>query len=866
VNFKTSATYDIAFETQDFLEECEPPRWQARLDHPNLSRSLEMLIFPWNESFVAVPSRCPHEGFDLSRRSLTLDNLLVCPQHGARIQLTSGCKVIRRLNVFYTSLASLREAGILGNDGDAAKPSELQYELDKLRQSHLQQEKQIHIITASMNAMLSDLEQQKTELKSKVNQQHALNRFVARIMDSMDNLLFVIDTQGLITRINRAVELELGYSETELLHSPIDRLLPDNELRRLNAQLPKLPWPVKSVTLEVARLHGNYSAEHTLIGASGQGPDGIYFLKSSLLHSEQGKFEGAVLTALNITELKNREMQLRLSAKVFENSSEAIFITDPNAVILEVNAAFCHITGYTREEALGRHTRLLKSNMHDRTFYANLWGSLLSRGYWKGEIWDRRKNGENFPMLLSINAVTDDEGRVTHFVSVSTDISQQKQTEQELKSLAYYDVLTGLPNRFLFKERFEHEILSAQRNNSRLALFFIDLDHFKNINDTLGHWAGDALLQIVSNRLQNCLRKSDTVSRLGGDEFTVILPGLNDTQDVSDLARKLVNLMTKPIPIQEYQVYIGVSIGISIFPDDGQDYDTLTKHADTAMYVSKERGRGTFRYFEAGMTEAAHQRLTLENALRHGLEKQEFELYYQPKADCSSGRLTGAEALIRWKRPGIGMVPPDQFIPMAEETGLILPLGDWILRTGFLQAKRWVARSPDFRLALNLSAKQLLAEDFVDLLERIALETGVTPGNIELEVTESTIMKDIDRATQQLRQIRELGFYVAMDDFGTGYSSLAYLQKLPIQVLKIDRSFVQAYNDDPGSQQAAFINTIVSMGHILNLKVVAEGVETESQLNLLRSYQCHEIQGYFLSPPLPKQTFETEWLTKLVDC
>jgi diguanylate cyclase (GGDEF)-like protein/PAS domain S-box-containing protein len=738
--------------------------------------------------------------------------------------------------------------------------TEQQEEIEKLRAANQILEKQILVISQTMDALLSESEQQKLKFKEKAIQQQALSRFVDRIMDTLDNLLFFIDQKGRIRRMNRSVERELGFSDTELLGTGIDDLLPAAEQQSLACGLPVLPWPIQSVLLETVRLNGYYNGEHQLLSKHRDQQKAIYWLQSNLLHSEQGKLEGAVVTALNITELKEREGLLRLSAKVFENSSEAIFISDPQGTILEVNTAFCTITGYARSEALGANTRLLKSNLHEPAFYEELWRSLLKLGFWKGEIWDRRKNGEFCPMLLSINAVTDQHGQLTHYVAISSDISRQKQTEQDLKQLAYFDVLTSLPNRASFKDRFEQEILLAQRNNSRLAVFFLDLDHFKDINDTLGHWAGDCLLQIIANRIQGCLRKSDTVARLGGDEFTIILPGITGISIATELAQKLVDVTTTAVQIKDHTVYIGVSIGIAIFPDDGADFHTLTKHADTAMYASKSKGRGTFHYYEAGMNEAANQRLLLENALRLAIEQEEFQLYYQPKANCADSRITGAEALIRWWRPGFGMMPPDSFIALAEETALIIPLGKWILKTACLQANAWAEKAAGFKIAINLSPRQLLTEDFIEVLDHILTETGTNPGWIELEVTENLIMQDIQKATERLHQIRARGIHVAMDDFGTGYSSLSYLRKLPIQTLKIDRSFIQAYINDQTSNEAAFIKTIVSLGQALNMTVVAEGVETESQLALLKSYGCHLFQGYYISPALPADEFQNRWL------
>ncbi|PPD39413.1 MAG: diguanylate cyclase [Methylobacter sp.] len=859
-------------ESLSFLDTPDPPRWTGKLRRPDGHQPMDVLVFDIAGEFLAIPALCPHEGYHLAQCPLLDGHTLVCPAHSLRIDLkTSGFRVEKDGDQFLLPLDGTRLPGTIENElgfiasangakGGPQTLAKLREEIENLRLANLKQERQILVITQSMDAMLSESQQQQQKIKEKADQQHSLSRFVARVMDAMDDLLFVIDTEGLIRRVNTEVERELGFSEAELLGCGIDGLLPPAERQQLAGQLPALPWPVQSVLLETVRLHGNYTGEHGLLGKNGDKPAAIYWLKGGLLHSEQGKLEGAVVTALDISELKDREIRLRLSAKVFENSSEAIFITDPQGVILDVNAAFCSITGYVRPEVLGQSTRILKSHMHDPPFYERLWQALLGKGVWKGEIWDRRKNGELCPMLLSINAVTDEHGQLTHYVAISTDISHQKQTEQELQQLAHYDVLTRLPNRFLFKDRFEQEILLARSHNTRLALLFLDLDHFKNINDTLGHWAGDYLLQIIAVRIQSCLRKTDTVARLGGDEFTIILPNLIGIATATELARKLVESISEPVQIKDHTVYVGISIGIAVFPDDGTDFDTLTKHADTAMYASKAQGRGMFQYFETGMNEAAYQRLSLENALRLGIERGEFQLYYQPKAACVSGRITGAEALVRWRRPGFGMVPPDQFITVAEETALIIPLGTWILKAACLQAHIWANKRAGFRLAVNLSARQLLADDFIAILDDILAETQTRPEWIELEVTESLVMHDVEKAAERLQQIRQRGIQVAMDDFGTGYSSLSYLQKLPIHTLKIDRSFIQVYRGDPASNEAAFIKTIVSLGKILDMKVVAEGVETESQLQLLQSFGCDEIQGYYLSPPLPADEFQRRWI------
>jgi diguanylate cyclase (GGDEF)-like protein/PAS domain S-box-containing protein len=856
----------IPVQSVSFIASADPPRWTGRIQLPGNRHAVDILIFEILGEFKAFPAFCPHQGTNLTHCPLENEGILLCPAHQLRIEALNDThsyrveKVEGRFVVILIEDGHVDQNGQLFGDQHSFALERMRKEIEQLRLANLKQERQILVITRSMDAMLSESERQKQKFKERAEQERAFARFVNRILDTMEDLMFFFDKKGRIRRVNMAVERELGFTEAELAASCIDDLLPAADRQYLADRLPMLPWPVHSVLMETIRLDSYYSGEHRLLSKHLDNTQAVYWLKSSALYSEQGKLEGAVITALNITELKVREMRLRLSSKVFDNCSEAIFITDQQGNIQEVNDAFCEITGYERSEVIGQNTRLLKSNMHEQAFYTRMWQALLEQGAWRGEIWDRRKNGELCPMLASIDAVYDEQGRLTHYVAVCTDISQQKQTEQKLQQLAYYDVLTLLPNRVLFKDRLEHDIRVAQRNRARLAVFFLDLDHFKNVNDTLGHWVGDYLLKIIANRIQSCLRDLDTVSRLGGDEFTIVLTGLAGIADATELAQRVIDEVQKPIEIADHVIYVGASIGIAVFPDDGDDFYTLTKHADTAMYAAKAKGRGQFQYFEAGMNETAHQRLLLENALRLAIEQEDFQLYYQLKLGGSSDRIAGAEALIRWKRPGFGIMPPDRFISVAEETGLIIPLGAWILKTACLQAKAWKDRIAGFRMAINLSPRQLLDGDFIPVLDQVLAETGTDPEWIELEVTESLVMHDIEKACERLCQIRDRGIRIAMDDFGTGYSSLSYLQKLPLQVLKIDRSFVQAYTGDPASSEATFIKTIIALGHSLNMTVVAEGVENESQLAVLKAHGCDEFQGYYFSPPLPADEFERLWL------
>ncbi|HLF96586.1 MAG TPA: EAL domain-containing protein [Methylococcaceae bacterium] len=851
----------VPVESATLLSDTVPQRWMGQLCLPGQAQPSHILIFPMPDGYVALRAECPHEGHSLVHCRLHGNDTLVCPAHGRRIGLLdSGFHACREQESFFIPLSDLGQplpyaTGNPHAENPAATASRLQHEIDQLTLANFKKERQIVAITHGMDAMLRESEQKKQQLEELVVRQQGLARFIGRVMDSMDGLLVVVDTDGRIRQVNTAILRELEFDAEELLGQPFDDLLAPADREKLAARLPALSWPVRSAMLENIRLDNGYAAEHWL-SVKGAAKTAAYLLKGSLLHSDQGKLEGAVISGTNISLLKEREMKLRLSAKVFENSGEAIFITDADAVILETNAAFTAITGYDKSEVVGRNPRLLKSGRHDRRFYEQMWHDLVTEGSWRGEMWDRRKNREIYPVWLTINALADERGVTSHYVAIFSDISTLKQTEQKLEQLAYYDPLTTLPNRSLFKNRLEHECLLAQRNQTRLAVFFIDLDRFKNINDTLGHWAGDCLLQEVAARIQTCVRKSDTVARLGGDEFTIILSGLDEAQEAAEIAQKILQVLELPVPIDNHHIYVGASIGISLYPDDGDDFTVLTKHADAAMYAAKAKGRGTFQYFEARMNVEAQQRIELETKLHRALEDREFELHYQPKADAGRGAITGAEALIRWHHPPDGVIPPDKFIPVAEETGFIHVLGRWILRTACMQAKAWADRFCGIRIAVNLSAKQLLADDFIADLDKILEETGVSPRWIELEITESVVMHDIDTATHRLRSIAGKGIRIAMDDFGTGYSSLSYLRKLPVQVLKIDRSFIRDYRDAGNTEVVALIKTVIALGHSLNMRVVAEGVETQQQLELLNAHACDEIQGYLLSRPLPAAQFE----------
>jgi len=573
------------------------------------------------------------------------------------------------------------------------------------------------------------------------------------------------------------------------------------------------------------------------------------------LQNAQGELIGVLGSFEDITELKRVEEKLKQSIKVLENSAEAIMITDADTQILLVNKAFTEITGYSETEVLGKCPSLLKSGKHEQQFYQNMWHSIHTIGYWEGEIWNRRKQGELYPEWLHISVIKDEiTDEITNFLAIFSDITSRKQTEQRLAYLAHYDDLTGLPNRALFYERVSRAIYHAQQHSGLVAVMFLDLDRFKYVNDTWGHVVGDLLLKEVAYRLTDCLHKTNTVARLGGDDFAIVLEKVKNTKQISDIAQRLLDAMLSPFYLEGHETFVTVSIGVSVYPNDGEDVDTLLKNADAAMYRAKERGRNNYQFFIAQMNIHVHQRLLLETKLRHALERNELVLYYQPQMHLGSGLIVGAEVLLRWQHPEMGLVLPYHFIPLAEETGLIVPIGEWVLEHTCLQHQQWRQQGqPILRMSVNLSACQFRQENLTESIIHIVESNNIDPTLLELELTESILMQDVDMANQTLHQLKDRGIQLAIDDFGTGYSSLNYLKRFPIDKLKIDQSFVR---DIPQNKDDMSITrAIIALGRSLNLNVIAEGVETLSQQAFLKSLKCDEVQGYLIGPPLPAADF-----------
>jgi diguanylate cyclase (GGDEF)-like protein/hemerythrin-like metal-binding protein/PAS domain S-box-containing protein len=579
-----------------------------------------------------------------------------------------------------------------------------------------------------------------------------------------------------------------------------------------------------------------------------------FIVRGTVIRDEEGRPVRMIGTQTDVTDRKHAEERLDLAAKIIEGSNEAICVTDTGANIIGVNDAFCKLAGYERHEVLGKNPRVLKSGRHDDRFYEEMWRTILSEGEWRGEIWDRRKNGEIYPKLLSISAVRNHRHEITHYVGFSSDLSKIKQTEERLERLAHFDPLTGLANRFLFRDRMRREIEDARGKGLRVGLMVLDLDRFKDVNDTLGHPAGDALLTAVAERLRECVGESETVSRIGGDEFSIVLPGMGDVGEPPRVGRRILETLARPFDLAGREAHVSCSIGISLYPDDGDNVDKLLQHADTALYRAKERGKNTFMFFSGEMNRELVERAELEADLRTAVADDRLSVFYQPIVDFDSGVIVGAEALLRWIDPTRGSVSRGRMIPLAEDTGLIVPIGEWVLRSACEQGRRWREMGfPPVHVAVNVSGRQLMRKGFVDKVIEILEETGMEPADLELELTETVAIRDVETTIDAFRVLKDHGIGISIDDFGTGYSSLSYLKRLPVDKLKIDRSFITdiaSYRD-----HEPILGAIVAVAHSLGLTVTAEGIETRKQVGVLWSLDCDQWQGYYFSRPVPEDQF-----------
>jgi diguanylate cyclase (GGDEF)-like protein/PAS domain S-box-containing protein len=550
----------------------------------------------------------------------------------------------------------------------------------------------------------------------------------------------------------------------------------------------------------------------------------------------------------DISGRKAAEQSLHLAAQVFESGCEAVMITDQHQKIISINQAFTALTGYPAEQVIGNTPQLFCSGKHDNAFYQKLWADLKANGRWQGEIWDRHHDGHHYPLWLSITAVRDSEERVTNYIAMFSDISVRKASEEYTRHLAEHDFLTDLPNRVLLLDRMGQALGTAHRNQTQIAVLYLDLDRFKYINDSLGHTVGDKLLQTVAERLRKCVRGVDTVSRHGGDEFVVMLADIGGVGQAAHIATNIMLALAQPYRIDDFEFAITASIGISIYPDDGDDIETLIRNADTAMYHAKESGRNSYQFYSDEMNVRIMERITLENSLKKALGNQEFVLQYQPELEMRSGKVIGAEALIRWNHPDFGLLTPSRFIAIAEDCGLLVPIGDWVLRNACRQARVWRDKGWPMVVSVNISILQFRHKNLLQSIADALDAAGLEPGYLELEITEELLMDNAGSALDTLNALKRIGVRLAIDDFGTGYSSLNYLRRFPIDKLKIDQSFVHDISDDP--DDTAIISAIIVMARSLHFKVIAEGVETDAQFSFLAAQGCDECQGNYLGPPM----------------
>jgi diguanylate cyclase (GGDEF)-like protein/PAS domain S-box-containing protein len=653
--------------------------------------------------------------------------------------------------------------------------------------------------------------------------------------------VIIADAQGRITYINQACTEISGYSATEMA---------DRSARLLQGPgtSPETLQILRDAIAAARPFHGE------LLNYRKDGSPFWNELSVTPVFDHEGKAGQFVGVMRDVTARREADTQLLLAGKVFEQSSEGFIIMNAAHNVVKVNPAFTTISGYSEAEALGRQPCIFNSYRHDHAFYEAMWAELEIHDHWQGEVWSNRKDGAEYPQWISMTRVASASGATAHFIGVFRDITERKEAEDSIRRLAHYDPLTGLPNRALMSDRVTQALQMAQRSNEPLALMYIDLDHFKNVNDTLGHRCGDLLLVALGGRMLGALRDQDTLSRMGGDEFVLLLPGA-DALGAAHVAQKLLQMAQLPYMIDRQELTITPSIGIALYPLDGTDYESLAKCADAAMYRAKQAGRNTFSFYTAEIQAKSARGLLLENALRRALERDQLRLHYQPQRALHGAQLVGAEALLRWEHPELGWVSPAEFIPIAEGSGLITAIGEWVLRTAVQQLKQWLdSGSAPTTMAVNLSVVQIRQPNFPELVSRILEEAGIAPSYLELELTESVAADDPLGAMAVMNKLHEYGVRLSIDDFGTGYSSLSYLKRFKVDKLKIDQSFVRGVIDDPDDQ--AIVTAIISLANSLGMQTIAEGVETRAQMEFLRDRGCDEIQGYWFSRPLPADQFE----------
>jgi diguanylate cyclase (GGDEF)-like protein/PAS domain S-box-containing protein len=694
-----------------------------------------------------------------------------------------------------------------------------------------------------LKTLAEALNQMSSTIRGKLE---ALSESEARfrnLVESTNDWVWVTDRDGRYTYASPRVKALLGYEPEEVIgKTPFDLMAAD-EAERVRRWFSDVVQARNSIE-SLENINWHKDGYPVVLETSG-----VPILNAA------GELIGYQGIDRDITARRQAEAERRLAASVFDGTNEAIMITDRRGTILRVNRAFTEITGFSVEEAVGQTPRLIRSDHHDDAFFEDLWAALRDTGRWQGEIWNRRKDGGLHLVWQSISALRSRDGGISHYIAVFSDITERKVTEERVRHLAHYDVLTDLPNRLLFNERCAHALERARRARYLVGILFLDLDRFKHINDSLGHPIGDRVLREVAERFVSAVREGDTVARLGGDEFIIILEEIHSATDAAIVAAKLLRVLEKPLEVDGYELRTSASIGVTLYPQDGLDVTSLVKNADAAMYRAKAKGSDNYQFYTRDLTATALERVMLENELRRALERRELTLFFQPQFSLPEGRLTGAEALLRWVHPEHGLLHPSRFIRLAEESGLIIPVGEWVLGEACRQLAQWVSEGLAVQhIAVNVSPVQVDRQDFVAMVQQTLSAAGIAPDRLELEVTEGFLMAHAGPEVPVLDALRNLGVSFAIDDFGTGYSSLSYLKRLAIDRLKIDRSFVRDILQDPNGK--AIARAILALGHSLQIKVVAEGVETKEQYDFLLGEGCDEAQGNLLGEPMPATEFK----------
>lgn len=657
-------------------------------------------------------------------------------------------------------------------------------------------------------------------------------------------MILILDADKNVQLINRRGCEIMGYSADEMIGKNwMEHFIPERFRKTVNELGDSVIQPSKPIIPYF---------ENPVVSKSGE--ERLIAWHNTALTDQEGNIIGILTSGEDITDRKKNENELIKLSQALQQSPNAIIITDYKANIEYVNTAFINTTGYTQTEVIGKNPRFLKSGKTPQGTYEEMWKHITNGEAWYGELINRHKNGTEYSYSINVSPVFDTANKITHYIAIQEDITDKKQAEEHIRYLANFDPLTGLPNRRQLNDHFDYTLSLAKRHGGNFTLIFLDLDRFKEINDSLGHTFGDTLLIELAKRLKLAMREEDTISRMGGDEFILLLPDV-DAQEAAQIALKLQENIAKPFVIDGQEMTVTASIGIALYPTDGSDMETLSQNADAAMYRAKQEGRNTFFFFTEEMQTISKRNLRLSNSLYYALSRNEIHLVYQPQISIETGRIIGAEALIRWHHPELGMVSPAEFIPIAENNGLILPIGEWVLRTAASQLRTWIDNGlPPFIMAVNLSAVQFRHPNLPEIVTQILTETSLPPEYLELELTEGVAMNNPQGAISIMNHLHECGIRMSIDDFGTGYSSLSYLKQFKVYKLKIDQSFVRDISVDP--EDKAIVSAIINMAHSLGLKTIAEGVETVEQLNYLREQGCNEVQGYYYSKPLPAEQFE----------